>query len=269
MTGVDFLSRAKELYPKTVRLILSGYADLSSVTDAINRGAVYKFLTKPWDNEILCANVLEAFRHYELTRQKNLLSLEIQEANTTLASLSLELSKMLAQKDTQIERISNYDQLTNLPNRSLFIDRLNRLLVQEALEVRPLATLLIDLDHFKNINDSFGYVAGDRLLQTVAKRLANIAGENDTLARMDGNEFGLLLTGIKSGKEAGETAQQILDSFVRDPIAIGDHETYIGVSIGISIYPSDGPDSNTLIKNASAALRKAKNKGQSYVFHTA
>src|SRR4030067_2689223 len=70
MTGVEFLSRAKKLYPKTVRMVLSGYADLNSVTDAINRGAIYKFLTKPWDNETLCANILEAFIHHELVVEK-------------------------------------------------------------------------------------------------------------------------------------------------------------------------------------------------------
>ncbi len=184
MTGVEFLSRVKELYPKTVRIILSGYADLNSVTEAINRGAIYKFLTKPWDNETLCVNVLEAFRHYELTQQRNNLALEIQEANTTLATLSLELSKLVAQKDVQIERISNYDQLTGLPNRMWFLDRLKLALEQTRLNSQSLALLLIDVDHFRDINDTFGHSAGDMVLQEVSALLSSISGESDVLARM-------------------------------------------------------------------------------------
>ena len=265
MTGVEFLTRVKELFPKTVRIILSGYADLNSVTDAINHGAIYKFLTKPWDNESLCANVLEAFRHYELTHQKNHLALEIQEANTTLASLSLELSKLLAQKDSQIAHISNFDHLTNLPNRWLFIDRLNKILEQAQITEQHAAVLCIDLDRFNVFNETFGYAAGDKLLQAVAEKLASHAGENDTLARMGSDEFGLLLTGIKNGKDAEGIAQKILNSFTQKTISIGGNETNISVSIGISLYPSCGSDSNILLKNASAALRNAKHSGNCYV----
>lgn len=232
MTGVEFLSRAKELSPNTVRIILSGFADLSSVTDAINRGAIYKFLTKPWDNEILCANVLEAFRHYELTQQRNHLALEIQEANTTLASLSLELSKLLAQKDSQIEHISNYDHLTNLPGRGLFFVRLNQILKQAQISERSAAILVIDLDYFNATNDSFGYEAGDELLRTVAKKLGNIVGENNnTLARIGSDEFGLLLADIKDSEAAGELARQILNSFNLEPVSIFSNNIFVGISI--------------------------------------
>jgi diguanylate cyclase (GGDEF)-like protein len=269
MTGVEFLSRVKELYPKTVRIILSGYADLSSVTDAINQGAIYKFLTKPWDNESLCANVLEAFRHYELTQQKNNLALEIQEANTTLASLSLELSKLVSQKDIQIERISNYDQLTGLPNRTWFLDRLKQALEQSRLNNQSLAVLLIDLDHFRDVNDTFGYSAGDIVLQEVSALLASVSGENDVLARMGDDQFGLLLTGSKSDEKAAKVAQKILDSFNLDQISVEGSNTNICTSIGISVYPPDEPNSETLIRNASIALRNAKKTGHHYVLHTA
>jgi len=268
MTGVEFLGRVKDLYPKTVRIILSGYADLSSVTDAINRGAIYKFLTKPWDNEALCANVLEAFRHFELTQQRNNLALEIQESNTTLATLSLELSKLLAQKDIQIERISNYDKVTGLPNRSWFLDSLKHNLEQAQLNNQSFAILLIDLDHFRDINDTYSFAEGDAVLQTVSARLASLTGEDDTLARMGDNEFGLMLSNIKSDNKALETTQRILDSFAKESINIGGNETYVSFSIGIGIYPANGIDANTLIKNASTALLNAKIKGQRFVFHS-
>ena len=269
MTGVEFLSRAKELFPNTVRIILSGFADISSVTEAINQGAIYKFLTKPWDNEILCANVLEAFRHYELLQQRKHLALEIQEANTTLASLSLELSKLLAQKDSQIEHISNCDHLTNLPSRWSFIGRMNQILGQAQIKEQTVAIMFIDVDNFYAINEELGCAAGDELLQMIAIKLANYAGKNDTLARMGNNEFGFMLTNVKNSSDAGEIAKKMLDSFAGEPVNIGGKEIYVGLSIGISIYPSDGLDSENLIKHASAALRRAKIKGQNYVLYSA
>ena len=267
MTGVEFLSRAKELFPNTVRIILSGFADISSVTEAINRGAIYKFLTKPWDNETLCANVLEAFRHYELTQQRKHLSLEIQEANTTLASLSLELSKLLSQKDSQIEHISKFDHLTNLPSRWVFIDRLNQAIDQSQNNSKIVSLLFIDIDHFSDTNESLGYAVGDEHLKAVSERLSSIVGEKDALARMGSDEFGLLLTNIKNCNDVELMAQKILDSFAKQFFKVGGKEQIISVSIGMSQSLADVADVNTLFKYASTALRHAKSKGKCYVMH--
>lgn len=156
MSGVEFLTQVKELYPQTIRIILSGYADLDSVIDAINRGAIYKFFIKPWDNEALRAEVLEAFRHHELAREKAHLVQEIQAANDLLAQVNLELAAVVEHKDSQIEHIAHYDSLTNLPNRLLFIDRLAQELARADRENRLVAVLSADLDRFKQVNDSFG-----------------------------------------------------------------------------------------------------------------
>lgn len=267
MTGVEFLTRAKELFPNTVRIILSGFADISAVTEAINRGAIYKFLTKPWDNETLSVNVLEAFRQYELTQQRKGLSLKIQESNTTLASISLELSKLLSQKDSQIDHISNFDHLTNLPSRRLLIDRLNLVLEQSQEIPITVALLFIDVDHFNDINESLGYALGDELLRAVSERLTNLVGEKGCLARMGSDEFGILLTDIQSCNDTEKIAQKILDSFAEQAVSIGGKATIISVSIGVSQYSTEGTDSITLIKNASIALRNAKSKGKCYVMH--
>ena len=262
MTGVEFFSRVREIYPKTVRIVLSGYADLDSVKDAINRGAIYKFITKPWDEETLCATVHEAFEHYDLVQKKERLALEIQTANETLASLSLELSKLVEQKDSQIERISHYDPLTNLPNRLLFLDRLEQDIAHAQRDGRLLAVMFVDVDRFKQINDSFGHPVGDRLLQAVAGRLESHIQAGDTVARMGGDDFSFVLTGMRQTHDAGEVAQKILASFARDPISLGDSEIFVAASIGISIYPFDGVDTTTLVKNADAALYHAKKEGR-------
>ncbi len=97
MTGVEFLSQVKDLYPRTVRIVLSGYTELKSVTDAINKGAIYKFLTKPWEDELLRANIKEAFEHFELAHENERLARELEQANAQLARLQQELDERATQ----------------------------------------------------------------------------------------------------------------------------------------------------------------------------
>jgi diguanylate cyclase (GGDEF)-like protein len=261
MSGVDFLTRVKARYPQTVRIVLSGYADIESVTAAINQGAIYKFFNKPWDNATLRADVLEAFARYELQREKARLMQEIKEANATLARVNQELAAAILDKDSQIERISHYDTLTDLPNRLLFIDRVEQELVRAHRDKRMVAVLSVDLDRFKQINDSFGHAVGDQMLKRVAERLSRHLRTCDTVARIAGDEFGLVLADMKSAHDAGEVAHKILESFAAEPIPIGEHEIFVTLSMGISIYPLDGVDTTTLLKNADSALFHSKQEG--------
>lgn len=262
MTGVEFLTQVKELYPDTVRVVLSGYADLDSVMDAINRGAIYKFLTKPWDNETLCTNILEAFLHHELMLEKKHLMKEIQAANDMLAQVNLEWVAAVKQRDIQIERISHYSTLTNLPNRQLFLERLEQDIARAQRDDKMLAVVSINLDQFKQINDSFGHSLGDVLLQIVAGRLKQHARAGDTLAHMGVDEFGFVLPGIESAQAVADFAQRLINSFAHEAILIGDSEVFVTACIGIALYPMDGVDANMLLKNADAALHHAKEEGQ-------
>ncbi|HWQ94028.1 MAG TPA: EAL domain-containing protein [Gammaproteobacteria bacterium] len=261
MTGVELLSRVKELYPDTVRMILSGYADLISVTDAVNKGAIYKFLTKPWNDEMLRANVHEAFMHYKLAREKERLGLEIQSANAELTRLNEELEQLIEEKSRRMMHISNYDALTNLPNRLLFADRLQQALRYAQRNTRCVALMSLDLDRFKIVNDSLGHPHGDALLQAVAKRLINCVREIDTLARVGGDEFMFILSDLVNAQDAADIARKILD-VLADPFVLEENELFISASIGISLYPSDGEDTTTLVKNADAALYHAKKQGR-------
>ena len=270
MTGMEFLSQVKELYPNTVRIVLSGYADLDSVMDAINHGAIYKFITKPWDEETLCANIAEAFEHHELIRQKEQLMLEVQAANETLAHLNGELAMLIECKDGQIERATHYDTLTNLPNRLLFIDRLTQELAHAQRDNQLVAVISVNLNRFRQVNDSFGYSVGDQLLQVAAERLKGHVRASDTLARTGGDDFCFVLNGVKAVHHAGEIAQKILDSFAHSPISAGGSEIFVTASMGISIYPFDGVDAAALVRNADAALHHAKNEGRgNFQYYTA
>lgn len=262
MTGVEFLTQIKELYPRTMRIVLSGYADLNAVTDAINLGAIYKFFTKPWDNETLRVEVLEAFRHHELILEKERLTQEIQVSNHMLAEVNQEWAAAVTQRDVQIERISNYSALTHLPNRQLFLARLEQDMARAQRDNSLVAVISINLDQFKQINDSFGHLLGDRLLQTVAERLTQHARAGDTVAHMGADEFGFVLSEISSAQAVADFAQRLIESFASVPITIGSCEVFVSACIGIAIYPLDGVDANTLLKNADAALHHAKQDGR-------
>jgi len=167
------------------------------------------------------------------------------------------------QKNTEkeIRRMIHYDNLTGLPNRTLFNERLNQALKQRAWEKRPFAVMFLDLDRFKLINDSLGHAAGDTLLKEVSGRLTKCLRDDDTVARMGGDEFTLLLPVIAKKEDAFFVAQKI-NTVLKRPFLIAKEELFVTGSIGISIYPDDGKDVETLMKNADAAMYQAKENGR-------
>ncbi len=161
-----------------------------------------------------------------------------------------------------------HDLLTNLPNRTLFRDRLNMAMAQSKRSGKKLAILYLDMDRFKVINDSLGHFVGDELLQSVAQRLRSELREADTLARVGGDEFNLLIPEINDIQDARNLADKIL-RITTEPFVIKGEEIYISFSIGIAIYPSDGDTKDTLIKNADIAMYKVKSAGKNgYAFYS-
>ncbi len=164
---------------------------------------------------------------------------------------------------------ANYDQLTNLPNRNLFLDRLHQSLQRVQREGTILALLFIDLDRFKNINDSLGHSAGDKLLIEVAKIMGQVVRDSDTIARFGGDEFAVILSPIYGPKNASRVAASLLEALSK-PIDIDGYDATIGASIGISMYPADGTVEEELMKNADSAMYRAKESGRNnYQFFTA
>ncbi len=155
-----------------------------------------------------------------------------------------------------------HDLLTNLPNRALLRDRLSLAISQAKREQEMLAVMFLDLDRFKNINDSLGHVVGDELLQQVSTRLKSCVREGDTLARFGGDEFTLLLPKITKGKEDVRKIADKINEVLKDPFIIDDNELYVSASIGISIYPRDGNNMDTLIKHADIAMYHVKDTGK-------
>jgi len=161
-----------------------------------------------------------------------------------------------------------HDSLTDLPNRMLFMDHLNLELAETRRNRKMLAVMFLDLDNFKNINDTLGHSIGDKLLKEVASRLKTCMRETDTIARIGGDEFNILLADISHADDAVPIAKKIMSLF-KDPFKIDDRELYITASIGISICPNDGESAETLLKNADIAMYHAKEQGRNnYQFHS-
>ncbi|MFI0376250.1 MAG: EAL domain-containing protein [Candidatus Thiodiazotropha sp.] len=161
-----------------------------------------------------------------------------------------------------------HDLLTNLPNRSLFRDRLNMAMAQSKRSGKKLAIMYLDMDRFKIINDSLGHYVGDELLKMVGQRLRSELREADTLARVGGDEFNLLIPEINDIQDARNLAEKIL-RLTLEPFIIKNEEIFISFSIGISIYPSDGDTKDSLIKHADIAMYKVKNAGKNgYAFYS-
>ena len=161
----------------------------------------------------------------------------------------------------KMAHLAQHDFLTNLPNRVLLNDRIAQAIVQAERRGTQVAVLFLDLDNFKHINDSLGHVIGDKLLQSVAQRLSACVRSSDTVSRQGGDEFVVLVTEDKYAENAALTADKILATLAV-PHSIDEHELHVTTSIGISVYPADAQDAETLIKNADTAMYQAKEKGR-------
>ena len=168
----------------------------------------------------------------------------------------------------QLSHQAQHDSLTGLPNRLLLTDRLTQALVRGRRKGHIVAVLFLDLDRFRPINDTLGHTIGDSLLQATSQRLANTLREGDTIARHGGDEFAILIPELTQAEDAAIVARKTLDIF-SEPFIINDQEIFITTSIGISLYPADGIDCETLVKHADTALSHAKIQGRNnYQFFT-
>lgn len=165
------------------------------------------------------------------------------------------------QYEQQIWRQANYDSLTGLPNRNLFYQRLEQAVQAAQRKKRMAALMFIDLDHFKEVNDTLGHDAGDELLKAATQRIASCVGKGDTVARMGGDEFTVILPHLANSGKAAQVAEMILDK-LRRPFPLTAKAVHISGSIGIVLYPKDGETLATLLKNADIAMYRIKEKGR-------
>lgn len=167
--------------------------------------------------------------------------------------------------EAQTHRLAYFDPLTDLPNRSLFEDRLAQALAHAKRQHGHVVVLFLDLDGFKGVNDTLGHASGDQLLKMVAKRLSGCVREGDTVARVGGDEFTLIMSDIRCEKTANRAACSVANKLLaclRQPFNIGEHEVVVTPSMGVAVGPSDGTDAATLLKRADLAMYNAKATGK-------
>ncbi|MDY7022086.1 MAG: diguanylate cyclase [Cyanobacteriota bacterium] len=367
MDGDALLIELHRLYPKMLKIMLTGQADADSVGNVVNAAALYRYIRKPWDETDLILTVTEALRSFEQEQQLAQQNTLLQEMNAKLesslsllratleatadgilvvdcagnvvsfnqkfaeiwnlpASISSENSQelvdfilntliekdaiafqelltqemlknqalfqfktgniieyylqpqKLAEKivgqvwsfrdvtqeklvEATIKHQALYDRLTNLPNRILFDQKLSEALTDAANHSRTVAMMFLDLDRFKEVNDTLGHAVGDLLLQRVTQRLVSCLREVDVIARWGGDEFVLFLPQIRSRKDASEIAERLITALQPELVLEG-HPLNVTASIGIAVYPDDGLESNELLRNADAALYQAKKSGR-------
>lgn len=166
-----------------------------------------------------------------------------------------------ADRDEKLYRQAHFDYITGLPNRQLFNDRLEQHINQARRKKERAAILYIDLDRFKNINDSLGHASGDKLLHQVADRMRSCVRETDTVSRLGGDEFVILLSSVSSPQDAGYVAENIINT-ISKPYFISAREIFINASVGIAVYPDDGNNNKELLAHADAAMHHAKDSGR-------
>ncbi len=234
--GLETFAKVYAHSPTVPIIVLTGNDDANVALSAVKSGAQDYLIKGRLDRELLLRSM-----QYSIERKRY---------------------------QVQLEHQANYDALTGLPNRNLLHDRLKQSVYAQRMP-RAVAVVFIDLDHFKFVNDSLGHSIGDKLLQGMAQRLSKVLRDGDTVARLGGDEFVLILND-QSNEEMIYRAMQRITANLAEPIDVDGKELVVTCSAGISLYPQDGPDVDTLLKNADAAMYRAKEHGRNnFQFYTA
>ena len=253
MSGLELVPRVHALSPDTVVVMISGNQDIDFAIRAMRAGA-FDYIPKPIDLRLVEAAVERALKHGEALQERR--------------RYKEQLEELLQQRTAQVDRLEKFDPVTELPNRAQFEDRLRQAVATAKLGRQSLSVLFISLDQFKKVNDSLGHGPGDSLLREFAERLQMVA-KNDLVARFGNDEFALLKTQMDGKKEVVDTIYSLYD-VLKFAFDLPNHELYATASVGVSVFPLDGDDPQTLLKNAGAALYKAKRSGgANYKFYTA
>jgi diguanylate cyclase (GGDEF)-like protein len=284
----EYFSRAVAKGEVYTKIILKKQKSLEGQT--MNSDVVETYVPLMIDGEIRGAFEI----YYDITAKKEQLDRLLSRSSIIIFTLAFGLiiaiivtltkeNRNIAERERAEEKIhylAHYDVLTGLPNRFLYKEHLSHALSSAERNGEMLAILFVDLDDFKQVNDTFGHSVGDLLLQEVAARFGKTLRKSDVLARQGdkegstsiarfgGDEFIVLLGDIEGESDAAKAAHRLFDA-LSDPFAVAGHQISVGASIGISLYPRDGEDFETLTKNADAAMYRAKSQGtKNYRFHT-
>jgi diguanylate cyclase (GGDEF)-like protein len=249
MDGLELLAHAHRLLPESVVIMVTGNRTLENAVEAIREGA-FDFITKPFDLEHVEFAVRRAVEHHKLLAAKR--------------RYDDTLEELVHTRTQQLEYLAYHDELTGLPNRTLLEDKLARALV-EAQGSGLVATMIVSPERFRDLRDAFGHSSGDWLLKEFSSRLCGALPPEVTVARFDGDEFAVIVPQVGGESDIADIAVRVSDALAT-PFSTGSRRIFLDASIGVSIYPQDGSDSHTLIRNAGAALSQARRAGSRVEF---
>ena len=249
INGLDLIPLVHEISPDSVVMMISGNHAIDNAIEAMRDGA-FDYITKPFEVDQVELAVRRAVDHHDLLAAKRLYEQRLEE--------------LVGARTEQLEYLAYYDELTGLPNRTLLLDRLTRAL-SSASDGDAVAVLIISPDRFRDIRDTLGQHLADQLLKEFADRLRSVFSSESVLARSDTDEFAAILLKTHSAGEIGMIAEQITEA-LRLPFTAAGRKMFLTASAGVSIYPQDGGDSHTMLRNAGAALSQAKRSGAHFEF---
>ncbi len=267
-TGSELLAEACLINADAVRILLTGYADIEAVIQSVNEGKIFFYLTKPWHSQELEVVISNAMEHSLLLREKRQLIDQLRQINAELEERVKERTLQLEQRaseleeaNRQISELAYLDTLTGVANRRSLDETLAKEVVRGVRLKMPLTVILVDIDHFKSVNDTFGHAMGDKVLQAIAQTLKAQVRQYDFIARYGGEEFLILIPGVqlKEGQIAAEHFRQAISV-----MAIDSFPRPVTASFGVaSLLPGQAADS--LFERVDQALYRAKENGRNRV----
>jgi diguanylate cyclase (GGDEF)-like protein len=268
-TGIQLLEWVHEHYPRTVRLLMTGYAELEDAVDAINRGHVYYYLLKPWRTEELLQILRNAAEKRQLENSRDQLLEQLRHLNNELENRVAERTQalqeanhLLEQRALELKRLALTDPLTGLFNRRAMEELASFELKRHARYPSSLTIGLIDIDHFKDINTEYLLPGGDEALKGLARILTNSLREVDSVGRIGGDEF-LIIARETNEEGATRLAERIRSTVAATAIPYGKHSIHLSVSVSFAVAdPEVAADFDAMYRLAAGAIKEAKDKGR-------
>jgi diguanylate cyclase (GGDEF)-like protein len=268
-SGIQLLEWVRQHHPRTVRLLMTGYAELENTIDAINRGQVYHYILKPWRQEELLQIVRNAAEKCTLESSRDQLLEQLRQLNSELEQRVLErtralqeANRLLEMRARELEHLALTDPLTGLLNRRAMEDLARFELKRHARYPGSLTIGLIDIDRFKDINTRYLLPGGDEALRVLARVLSSSLREVDSVGRIGGDEF-LIIARETNEEGAKRLAERIRATVAATPIPYGDQEIHISVSVSFAVAEVDAPvEFDTMYRMAASAIKDAKDNGR-------
>ena len=262
MSGIEFLHEVGQYVPEAKRILLTAKNDLAEVVDLVNENGLYRLLAKPCSYKSLLKIVEEAFIVFNASKENMQLNVALKKANAQLKKLSLQLQERVESVSPELRETIYFDRLTNLPGMELIHDRLAVAIQAANRNEQSILVINIGIENFNLINSNLGREAGNELLRAFALRLQALVWEGDSVGRLHGDQFALVINNTTLGEPANELVTRLLELLHR-PFDFKKQAIYLQTNFGIAIFPGDGASPQDLLNRAEVARRQARNDSES------